>query len=430
MRGKLESSSQQPKDENVIITIEDQIQLVKKKFSIYNANDKKTIGACNYRVHEKFRKGNEDAYTPRAVSIGPIHHGRPQLQKMERYKWKYLGKYLGRFSAINLDNIVRITMDMEADARLSYLDNFDTISKHEFSEMIMLDFTFMIEFFFQLITSNEQTIPLEQQIVFDIIHDMMLLENQFPQRLATHLFHNLYEGHDLGDLILRYFWAIGIRSLNASPKDWDNATDKVDFLVKCHDGETSNDIIEPTHIKRIHNATELQEAGVKFLKASDAYFLLDVKLGDNGVLQIPVIQVNFSTETLFRNMIASEQSRRDKPNRVSGYVQLMATLLRTPEDVLLLQNCGIIENYFIGEEGVTRLFDKIAQEIVVDWSDCYFWGIYKKLHAYSENYWHQWRGSCLRWRRKYFSNPWTIISAASILLVLTVIQTACSIIQL
>ncbi|KAM7490194.1 hypothetical protein LguiA_033115 [Lonicera macranthoides] len=259
-------------------------------------------------------------------------------------------------------------MDMEADTRLSYLDNFDTISKHEFSEMIMLDFTFMIEFFFQLITSNEQTIPAR----------------------ATNC-----------DLILRYFWAIGIRSLNASPKDWDNATDMVDFLVKCHDGETSNDIIEPTHIKRTHNATELQEAGVKFLKASDAYFLLDVKLGDNGVLQIPVIQVNFSTETLFRNMIASEQSRRDKPNRVSGYVQLMATLLRTPEDVLLLQNCGIIENYFIGEEGVTRLFDKIAQEIVVDW-----------------------------WRRKYFSNPWTIISAASILLVLTVIQTACSIIQL
>ncbi|KAM7490180.1 hypothetical protein LguiA_033101 [Lonicera macranthoides] len=358
---------------------------------------------------------------------------------MERYKWKYLGKYLERSSAINLDNIVRITMDMEAEARMSYLDSFDTISKHEFSEMIMLDFTFMIEFFFQFTTPNEQTIPLGERIGIDIRYDLMLLENQFPQRLATRLFHKLYKGHDLGDLILGYFRAIGIRSLNASPKDWDNATDMVDFLVKCHDGETrssSNDVIEEAHMKRTHSATELQEAGVKFSKEINASFLLDVKLSDNGVLQIPVIVVDFLTETLFRNMIACEQSRRDKPKRVSGYVVLMTHLLRTPKDVVLLKNCGIIENYFVGEEQVTRLFDKLAREIVVDLSDCYFWGIYRKLHAYSKNYWHQWRGSWLKWirmlRRDYFSNPWTIISvvAASILLILTVIQTVCSIIQL
>ena len=35
------------------------------------------------RVPEKLRRLNENAYTPRVVSIGPFHHGKESLKPME-----------------------------------------------------------------------------------------------------------------------------------------------------------------------------------------------------------------------------------------------------------------------------------------------------------------------------------------------------------
>ena len=42
-----------------------------------------TGDCCIYKVPSKIRKLNEDAYTPSVVSIGPFHHGHPELQNME-----------------------------------------------------------------------------------------------------------------------------------------------------------------------------------------------------------------------------------------------------------------------------------------------------------------------------------------------------------
>ncbi|KAL6202972.1 hypothetical protein ACLB2K_026676 [Fragaria x ananassa] len=39
-----------------------------------------------YRVPEKLRRLNENAYTPRVVSIGPFHHGKESLKPMEEHK--------------------------------------------------------------------------------------------------------------------------------------------------------------------------------------------------------------------------------------------------------------------------------------------------------------------------------------------------------
>ncbi|KAM7493072.1 hypothetical protein LguiB_027681 [Lonicera macranthoides] len=437
MEGNSESS-QQPKAENVKIIIDDQFQLMKNNFSQYIDEVQKPVVAFNYRVPDNLRKGHEDAHTPRVVSIGPIHYGKPHLQAMERSKRMFLAWYLERSSALSLDDMVQVAIDIENEARMSYLEKFDNISSREFSEMIILDFIFLSESFFLYNFQNERTLPFATPVIADIITDTVLLENQFPQKLVTHLFHLLYMEHNLGDLILKYFWWTGlVESLNASPYDWSSATDMLDFLVTCHVGkieDTTHGEIQRTWLGSTRSATELREAGVKFSKVVGAAFLLDVKFV-NGVLKMPVIKINNGFETPFRSMITYEQSRHDKPKRVSGYIMMMTILIKSPKDVALLSKCGIIEHPHHDYEQVIRLFGNVATQVAIDKSKCYFWGLYMKMDVYSRNNCHQWKGSWFKWKRMlredYFCSPWSIISfiAAFILLVLTVIQTAYSIKQ-
>ncbi|XP_054816724.1 uncharacterized protein LOC129316364 isoform X2 [Prosopis cineraria] len=41
---------------------------------------------CIYRVPLTIRHLNEEAYTPKVISIGPFHYGDPRLQDMEEHK--------------------------------------------------------------------------------------------------------------------------------------------------------------------------------------------------------------------------------------------------------------------------------------------------------------------------------------------------------
>lgn len=53
---------------------------------------------CIYKVPQKIRKLNEEAYTPSIVSIGPFHHADKRLESMEDLKLRYLKSFLERTS--------------------------------------------------------------------------------------------------------------------------------------------------------------------------------------------------------------------------------------------------------------------------------------------------------------------------------------------
>lgn len=113
----------------------------------------------------------------------------------------------------------------------------------------------------------------------------------------------------------------------------------------------------------------------------------------------------------------------------------MDSLINTSEDVDLLVKSGIIKNFLSDNQLVADLFNNLYKETVTDSHEFYFAGLCELLNEYSRDYWHQWKAALFKWkrilRRDYFSNPWSAISviAAAILLALTAIQTACSIIQ-
>ncbi|KAK2998168.1 hypothetical protein RJ639_023507 [Escallonia herrerae] len=157
------------------------ISSIVQKLTLYS--DPTSYGICIYKVPDKLRKMNEEAYRPRLVSVGPFHQGRPHLQPMERYKWRCVKKFLQRVHS-DIAGVARIAWEMESSVRASYGDTFDNFSSQAFSEMIMLDGIFIVEL---LLESSGLTKGRDGAVLFDnpwmrsdILHDMMLLENQLP----------------------------------------------------------------------------------------------------------------------------------------------------------------------------------------------------------------------------------------------------------
>ncbi|KAK4573403.1 hypothetical protein RGQ29_031387 [Quercus rubra] len=102
----------------------------------------------------------------------------------------------------------------------------------------------------------------------------------------------------------------------------------------------------------------------------------------------------------FRNLVAFEQCHM-RVDYISDYFIALDRLIDTPNDVELLVHCGIIENWLPNSQMVVTLINNLVFGTATLNEDC-------------------------------FSTPWAVISisAATVLLILTLIQTVCSIISL
>ncbi|KAF8389067.1 hypothetical protein HHK36_025752 [Tetracentron sinense] len=423
-----------------------------------------------HRVPTKLRSVNDKAYNPKVISIGPFHRGEQSLQVMEEHKWRYLHAFLGRYPEIDLEVYVRALRELEGSARQCYAEPIK-LGSHEFVEMMLLDGFFIFVLFLKMCLGiwDETSDPIyyTKWMLSAIMKDLILLENQIPFFILKHLFHLSEvpnQEHPRPSLLELTFFSFSgsfLRKIEIS-----NIISRfkvkhlLDFLRSCHlipsimelpQGGGSNftcsvtelhELLQFYEVLQLHeqpdevlqlyeelvqgggsnvtrSVTELQESGVKF-KVAESNCFLDISF-ENGVLKLPFLRVVDSTELIFRNLIAFEQCERLVSCRIYSYARLMDSLINTPKDVSLLIDYGIIENRLGENEDVSRLFNNIGNEIVVD--RFYFSGICKDLNAYCKEPWHKWMDD-------YFNTPWAIISviAAVVLLILTSLQTAFSVI--
>jgi hypothetical protein len=98
----------------------------------------------------------------------------------------------------------------------------------------------------------------------------------------------------------------------------------------------------------ILSAVELYEAGIRFKKsARDS--LHDIRFR-HGVLSMPAVSIDDSTEYMLLNMMAFEKLHVGAGNDVTAYVFFMDTIIHSAKDVALLSRWGIIQNTFVGTE--------------------------------------------------------------------------------
>ncbi|XP_047947594.1 UPF0481 protein At3g47200-like [Salvia hispanica] len=432
---------------------------LRKKFEKLSADPSYSYAASIYKVSRTLRKKNEGAYTPRLVSIGPLHHDLSQLQDMEPFKLRFTHKFLTR-CGIDLKTIAEFAAKEESFVRGCYEGRVE-LPRNRLAEVIVLDGIFIVElflenYFIQLRDKYERIFDIRSCMYNDLIHDMLLVENQLPMKIMESLLHFVdlsffNEGTmvTIYDLAHKFFKNIGYTSEVPLTAFCCQARHFVEFLLFLHAPPEIHALpYAPASEKFDYTCSvgELVKAGVR-LHAREGNCLFDVSF-NNGVLTIPKLTVNGSTETFFLNLIAFEQQGYYgySSKNITSYVMLMDRFIDTSGDVDLLVKHGIIKNELARSQQVADLFNNLHTEV----NDFYFTELCGELTTYSKSRWHQWRASWYRWSvtpmqefggrwdkwkqilgSEYFGNPWSVLSVIGVILilVLTITQTVFTILQ-
>ncbi|KAH0888051.1 hypothetical protein HID58_050480 [Brassica napus] len=347
---------------------------------------------------------------------------------MEDHKLRYLQSFiLG--TALSLQDLVIVARTWEENARNCYAEDI-RLGCDDFVKMLTVEASFLVELLmrsqFDVNSGMEDRIYGKQNMIGDVNHDIMLLENQLPYFVVEGMFGLLHVDYRRGLPPLsriihnhfKKFW-MSIPSFSRSISD-SEICHLVDLLRSIHLPLNKQGRIDSTlSAKKIHNA------GVKLKPADINTCSLDISF-TNGVLTIPKIKISDITEALYRNIILFEQCHR-LDAYFFHYMRFLSCFLRSPMDAELFIGNGIVVIRRGNAEDISRLFTTILKEATqISYSGFYYQTVYENLQGFCNRPWNKWKATL---RRDYFHNPWSAasVAAAVFLLLMTFIQALCSI---
>ncbi|KAM4118447.1 hypothetical protein ACB094_02G203500 [Castanea mollissima] len=380
-----------------------------------------------YKVPYLLRQWNKGAYTPQVISIGPIHHNNNRLQTMEKHKVRYFKSFL-QTAEIELETLVSTIREMEDSIRRCYLETVQ-LGSDKFVKMIMLD-------------TVDDPIFVEYWLRDTVRQELLLLENQLPFFVIQKIYDLASPSYicvssrrsSLIQLSFIFFDFFNNHKKKPEPEmEIQHFTDLLRFFQQPppHPNKKPNRVPGMTLPK--YSATQLRDAGVKVDVISDksvSEWDLNFK---NGVLKIPRLLFEDSTEARVRNIMALEQCRQRMHSTdeyvISDFYLILDHLVNTSKDVDLLSDKGIIVNWLGDSNTVKCMINNLNLGIITSRMNSDYNLLCKDLNDFYEKTWHRWKALL---RHQYFGTPWRAAStiAAIILLGLTLIQTVCSIIQI
>ncbi|XP_068330904.1 UPF0481 protein At3g47200-like [Pyrus communis] len=387
-----------------------------------------STSCCIYKVPEQLRCVKEKAYTPRAVSIGPIHHGKEGLEDMEEHKTRYLQYFLGRTGVSLADYVTKIQIK-EPELRGCYAHTIE-LRSHEFVRIILVDAAFIIELLLRdkgyIKPDSDDRIFGKPRLINIIRPDMLLLENQLPFFILKDLFATAEEPSVFK---LSYEFCKKSTSLYVHRDDSESSSRfEVEHFVDLI--RTLNLPTEEENLKNrglvetlaVPSMTNLHQAGVK-LKKRSSNNLFDICFKGRS-LEIPNLIIQDNTELELRNLVAFEQCHCDC-KYFSDYIFLMDYLVNTPNDVELLVKNGIVETLLGDNNEVSTLINSLGKGVVFEKASFYYATLTADLNNYYKKPWNKWRADL---KQKHCNTPWTIISviAGAMIIILTLIQTVFS----
>lgn len=393
---------------------------------------------CIYRAPVRLRESNEKIFTPQVVSLGPLHHGKEELKAMQEHKILYLQDFL-EWSEASMKELIRVVEERETELRNCYAETIDLVSE-DFVKMMLLDASFIIVV---LLKSCGEGFKRSNDRIFnkpwmesDVSLDMCLIENQLPFFIledlleASRKYSPAEVKYSLIELTYKFFeerrgsWILKKGILEEI--DPSEVAHFVDFIRKCQEPSESDRTEKELETTNVPSITELHQAGVKF-RFKPGQSLLDMKF-DRGILEMPILRIDDDTEILFRNLQVFEQCHYCDEEYIANYISMINCLVITPKDVEILVRNGIIDNWIHDYQAVTTLLHNISNQNSLTADDFIFASLVEDLKAYCRRPWNKWKATL---KQEYFRTPWAIISiiAALILLILTMVQTVCSLMQ-
>lgn len=395
---------------------------------------------CIYRVPQRLRNVNNKAYTPKLISIGPVHRNNCELEDMQKQKENYLKVFFLRIGK-SQEEFEYIIKKNEDEIRRCYAVEISLPEKKDFVRMILLDSIFIIELFLRNDEQAElKSPPLDYILNIPcrsscISQDLILLENQLPFFILNHLYNQSRSpGNHKPFLTLacNYFFVGDIEL--SSEDEVKHFTDLRRYFYRPPNQEIGK------CIEHLHSVTKLDTAGLLFKKPKpqeleensleENRHLLDIKfqkpseiclcinwswplhclpcLGKLSCLEflqtrlvIPQFEVNDGTEELFRNLMALEQCHYPSKAYICNYILLLDLLINSKEDVELLVEESIIVNSLGSNEAVANMFNKLGQEIVEVRS--YYFDV---ADAVNKHYRSPWNQNMASLRNVYFRDIW------------------------
>ncbi|XP_039006132.1 UPF0481 protein At3g47200-like [Hibiscus syriacus] len=350
-----------------------------------------------FKAPRELRRVNEGAFEPQITSIGPYHHGKDHLKAMETDKVGYLSSLLQR-RPVGLENYMDTYMSIEQEFRNCYAKHDDpAMTSAEFRVIMVIDGLFVVQLIRkfmhpQLRESNDVLFKQNLNLSF-VALDLLLLENQLPLCLLEKFAVMTGPG---GDTFAR-------QNLNFFSK--------TDFRLR---------------MLFISSAIELSEQGIKF-RQGEKNFLFDIQF-KHGTLCIPTLIVDHDTQKMMRNLIAYEQFKDKSGSIVMDYAIFIDCLINYPADVALLCDCGVIDNWLDSNKDVASMINKINDYVYLSTGRFYYSNIFYEVNKHCRQPCNLWK---VKLRQTYFNTPgdWvlTSIAAATLLLILTILQTIFSV---
>nr|CAD1834922.1 unnamed protein product [Ananas comosus var. bracteatus] len=330
-------------------------------------------------------------------------------------------------------------MELENRARGLYSENV-TMEREDFAKMLLLDGCFIAVALGKMEGRAVENIPSEADLSqhealnrHDIVHDLLLVENQIPFFVLEKI-HNL--AGPIGETteqfkkniakyvehVLRHYpKAIEIPTICSEgfhhllhlchmffrPSQKPVEHHCIQTMIQCfpccdHSHQITN---------QWHRARQYREAGVKFrVKGSSTpHSLLDVTFS-NGTMKIPHLSIDAKTESIFSNLIVFERGYPRAGNYINAYVTFMSQLLGTADDVELLVQKGIIDVTGGRYEEASNLFGRLNGLAVFDphGEDYYLKSMLQSVEAHylrRRNWWMAWL------KHNHLTNPCVIIAA-------------------
>ncbi|KAG2664717.1 hypothetical protein I3760_16G096900 [Carya illinoinensis] len=388
-----------------------------------------------YRVPDSLRELDKEAYTPQVISIGPLHHGSQKLKYMENYKLRLFRSFMERTN-INKEKLASIIQDSEESVRECYAEAIP-FDPDTLKQIILVDASFIIEFFCRVWPETRIDDELVKELkpwrIRHIAFDLILLENQLPFFIIK----KLYE-------------LLPLKSPPIYPSSFLELTFNVCFspesvLKVRDDGIDSEEVMHLLDLKRylylcprqrlpeksfkvvdkMYCASQLAEAGLKF-KPTSSTSIVDLKFNE-GVLEIPTFTLEREMETNARNLVALEQCHYPFERYVTDYFIMLDFLINTSKDVDLLADKEIIKKTRLGANIIPTLGGSFctgipSRDINNDYVD-----LCTQLVEFRKKHWYVILMS--RLKHDFFRTPWLGAASAIIVLILSLIQTVCTVIS-
>ncbi|AES79294.1 DUF247 domain protein [Medicago truncatula] len=393
----------------------------------------------------KNRKDFEKHYSPKLVSIGPIHHGNTSnanLKLGEKYKLTWAAKYIEN-AGLNpcdlhkkiIDNIDELKGHFSDDVLTlagKSLEGFGSLEE-KLSWMLFVDGCSLLYILekAKLDEPGHMNIKVDQLVL--VMMDVLLLENQLPYVVLKLLWKDNNESELIKSMkmfLTRHPWATLesiLELLTIISFSWEKLpTHLLDLqrnIILFTQSKSPKNL--ESHVRKMsyRSVQSLRAVGIR-LKSTATRNPQSIEFAEGwftAKLTLPEIVVDDRSAATILNLIAYEMCPDfENDYGICSFATFMDSLIDHPEDVKLLRSKGILLNSPWSDEEVANLFNSIRTNFIPD-TEIYF-KVRAKIDEHYCNRWKTWIGQGLN---TYFSNPWAFIAfvAAFIALALTLIQT-------